>query len=404
MHVCPSGEDGGRVHLFLIVTQAGHKWPNRRIQGRNAGEFRHVKDHMEAPPRKIRIAIALILSPVPIGAVMALITLLAYARSSLTLPDYEDPREISAAMWRSAADQAGTSVRDQLLGLGIFTAVATVAFGVIAWKVRHGARRPTPLLAVATGLTAVYVAMLWRVVLRQQSTLLIVTDGGELSHIVDLGQPGWYEPLRYVLLVAGAVAQIQGLVLLTGSHGVSWLIRHRKQPVEQESPPLWMSPSRQATVLMLLTPALLLIYAAVNYVGCRTGLINEYGESDLLPEAFLLDMQAHVTYLAIPAVPVVVGGLILLLSHGRARLWAGLMAGILGLPYTAALLESALHYSDTSLFHNYVATQVAAPWWNEPAISTAGTVILLLHVASLALLFRTPVPRTANVVLLPGDA
>ncbi|WP_143653279.1 hypothetical protein [Streptosporangium subroseum] len=336
---------------------------------------------------------------------MALITLLAYARSSLTLPDYEDPREISAAMWRSAAHQAGTSVRDQLLGLGIFTAVATVAFGVIARKVRHGARRPTPLLAVAAGLTAVYVAMLWRVFLRQQSTLLIVTDGGELSHIIDLVQPGWYDPLRYVLLVAGAVAQIQSLVLLTGSHGVSWLIRHRKQPVEQESPPLWMSPPRQATVLMLLTPALLLIYAAVNYVGCRAGLINEYGESDLLPEAFLLDMRVHVNYLAIPAIPVVVGGLILLLSHGRARLWAGLMAGILGLPYTAALLESALHYSDTSLFHNFVATQVAAPWWNEPAISTAGIVILLLHVASLALLFRTPlpVPRTTNVVLLPGD-
>jgi hypothetical protein len=67
------------------------------------------------------------------------------------------------------------------------------------------------------------------------------------------------------------------------------------------------------------------------------------------------------------------------------------MAGILGLPYTAALLESALHYSDTSLFHNFVATQVAAPWWNEPAISTAGIVILLLHVASLALLFRAPI-------------
>ena len=144
---------------------------------------------------------------------------------------------------------------------------------------------------------------------------------------------------------------------------------------------------------MLLTPALLLIYAAVNYAGCRAGLIDEYGESDLLPEAFLLDMQVHVNYLAIPAIPVVVGGLILLLSS-RARTVMGRLDGwILGLPYTAALLESALHYSDTSLFHNYVATQVATPWWNVPAISTTGIAILLLHVASLALLFRAPIPR-----------
>lgn len=348
---------------------------------------------MEATPRKIRIATILTLSPALTGTAMALITLLAYARTSLTLPDYQDPREISAAMWRSAASQSSMNLRDQLLGLGIFTAVATATFGVTAWTVRRGPRRPTLLLAVVAGLTAVYVAMLWQVFLKQSSTFLIVTDSGELPHVIDLSQPGWYSPLRGVLLVAGAVAQVQGLVLLTGSHGVSCLTRHQqKQPAEQESPPLWASPPRQATVLMLLTPALLLIYAAVNYVGCLGGLINERGEPDLLPRAFLLDMQAHVKYLAIPAIPVVVGGLILLLGHGRARLWAGLMAGILGLPYTAALLESALHYSDTSLFHNYVATEIEAPWWNEPAISTTGIAILLLHSASLALLFRTPRP------------
>ncbi|MGS2648399.1 hypothetical protein [Streptosporangium sp. LJ11] len=104
-------------------------------------------------------------------------------------------------------------------------------------------------------------------------------------------------------------------------------------------------------------------------------------------------MVAHAEHLAIPAVPVVVGGLILLFGHGRARIWAGLVAGVLGLPYALALLESALHYSDTSLFHNYVATEVEAPWWNRHAISTAGTAVFLLHVASLALLFRDPVLR-----------
>ncbi|MFD1541570.1 hypothetical protein [Nonomuraea guangzhouensis] len=347
---------------------------------------------MEAPPRRIKIAIALILSLAPAGTVMALITLLAHAQSSLTLPYYEDPREISGAMWHSAASQSSTDIRDQLLGLGILTAVATAAFGVTAWKVWRGTRRPTLLLAMATGLTAIYVAMLW-IFLKQPSSFFIVSESRELTQVIDLIQPGWYAPLRVALLVAGTVAQVLGLVLLTSSHGVSWLARHQKQPVEQESPPLWASPSRQATVLMLLTPALLLIYAAVNYVGCLAGLINERGEPDLLPGAFLLDMQVHVQYLAIPAIAVVVGGLILLLSHGRARAWAGLTAGFFGLPYTVALVESALHYSDTSLFHNYVATGIETPWWNQPAVSTTGIVILLLHFASLALLFRAPTPQ-----------
>ena len=322
---------------------------------------------------------------------MALITLLAHAQSSLTLPYDQDPREISAAMWHSAASQSSTDIRDQLLGLGIFTAVATIAFGVTAWKVRRGTRRPTLLLAVAAGLTAIYVAMLW-IFLKQPSSFFVVTDGRELTHVIDRSQPGWYAPICGALLVAGAVAQVLGLVLLTSSHGVSWLTRHQKQPVEQESPPLWASPPRQATVLMLLTPALLLIYAAVNYVGCLAGLMNESGEPDLLPSAFLLDMQVHVKYLAIPAIAVVVGGLILLLSDGRARAWAGLIAGFFGLPYTMVLLESALHYSDTSRFHNYVA-EIETPWWNQPAVSTTGIVIILLHLASLALLFRAPTPQ-----------
>ncbi|WP_231647613.1 hypothetical protein [Planomonospora sphaerica] len=323
---------------------------------------------------------------------MMLITLLAYAQSPLTLSKYHGSQEISAAMWRSAASQADADVRHRLLGLGTFAAVAAVAFGMTAWKVRRGARRPTLLLAVATGLTAVYVAALWPVFLSQSSTVRILTDGGEPLYSIGahLDQPDWYGPLRAVLLAAGTVAQLQGLVLLTGGHGVSWLARHRKQPGEQGSPPLWASPPRQAAVLMLLTPVLLLIYAAVKYAGCLAGLISEHGHSDLLPDVFILDMRAYVKYLAVPAVPVVVGGLILLRGRRHARSWAGFTAGILGLPYTAALLESALHVSDTSAFHNYVATTVLTPWWNDRAISTAGIAVLLLHLASLALLFRTP--------------
>ncbi|MGS2648398.1 hypothetical protein [Streptosporangium sp. LJ11] len=154
---------------------------------------------------------------------MVLIALLAYAQSSLTLPYYEDPSEISAAMWRSAASLSGMSFRDRLLGLGVFAAVTTAAFGVIALKVRRGARRPTLLLAVAAGLTAVYVAALWPVHLEQLSTHMVVTGRGESPHIVNLRQPGWYSPLRGVLLVVAAVAQVQGLLLLTDGHGVSWL-------------------------------------------------------------------------------------------------------------------------------------------------------------------------------------
>ncbi|MGP3964392.1 hypothetical protein ACTWPT_51375 [Nonomuraea sp. 3N208] len=164
----------------------------------------------------------MILSPAPAGTVLALITLLAHAQSSLTLPYYEDPREISAAMWHSAASQSSTDIRDQLLGLGILTAVATVAFGMTAWKLWRGTRRPTLLLAVAAGLTAIYVAMLW-IFLKQPSSFFIVTNGRELTHVIKRSQPGWYAPLRGTLLVAGTVAQVQGLALLTSSHGVSWL-------------------------------------------------------------------------------------------------------------------------------------------------------------------------------------
>ncbi|MER6943821.1 hypothetical protein ABT294_07340 [Nonomuraea sp. NPDC000554] len=332
------------------------------------------------------------------GTVIALITMLAYAQSSLTVSDFDDPRKISAAMWRSAARQADIDVRDQLLRLGIFAAVAAIAFGVIAWKTRHGTRRPTLLLAGAAVLTAVCVPLLWQDFLTQASTFLDVTDG-EQPYFIHVTQPGWYFPLRSVLLVAGAVAQVCGLVLLTGRHGVSWLARHqKKQPFEQEIPPLWANPPRQAMTLMLLTPVFLLIYAGVNYAGvnyvgcCFDGL-------DSLPKPFLHDMRVHLQYLAIPAVPVVVGGLILHLTHGRGRLWAGLTAGILGLPYIAALLESALHYSDTSMFHEQVAESIETPWWNMPAIATAGIAILLLHLASLAALFRNP--RTLKLTTLP---
>lgn len=78
---------------------------------------------MEATPRRIRIVTPLILSPAPTGIAMASITLLAYAQSSLTLPDHEDPREISAAMWRSAASRSSVDIRDQLIGLGAFAVV-----------------------------------------------------------------------------------------------------------------------------------------------------------------------------------------------------------------------------------------------------------------------------------------
>ncbi|WP_431934625.1 hypothetical protein, partial [Nonomuraea jabiensis] len=106
---------------------------------------------MEAVPGRIRKATALLLSPAPAGIALVLITLLAQAQSSLSLPHYENPQEISAAMWRSAASQSDKEFRDQLLGLGIFTAVATVVFGVLAWQVRRGMRRPTFLFAAATG-------------------------------------------------------------------------------------------------------------------------------------------------------------------------------------------------------------------------------------------------------------
>ncbi|GAA3672908.1 hypothetical protein GCM10022224_041470 [Nonomuraea antimicrobica] len=355
---------------------------------------------MESVPRRIRTAIVLILSPAATGTAAILITLFAYAQSELVLPSYQDAREISAEMWRSAASQAGEEFRGHLRWLGTFFAVATVAFGVTAWKVRFGTRRPALLLTVATGLTAVFVAMLWPLFHGRPNTFFIVRESAERTGVIDLDRPGWYAPALGVLLVAGAAALVRGLVLLTGGDGVSWLTRDRHPPFEPDSPPLWVSPSRQAGVLMSLTPALLLLYAAVNYAGSLAGDLSERREPVLLSPSLLSDMQVHLQYLAIPAVPVVVGGLILLLGKGRGRRMAGALAGILGLPYAAALLQSALHFSDTSLFHNYVATEGTTAWWTAPAVAATGLVIFLLHAAGLALLFRPPVLQHVR----PGSA
>ncbi|MEU7900912.1 hypothetical protein AB0B45_49815 [Nonomuraea sp. NPDC049152] len=106
---------------------------------------------MGALPRKIKPVIALLLSPVPIGALLALVVLLTSAQTSLTLPEYEDASKISAAMWRSAARQLSAAVRDQLLSLGLFTALGAAAFSVIAWQVRRGTRKPTLMFAEPPG-------------------------------------------------------------------------------------------------------------------------------------------------------------------------------------------------------------------------------------------------------------
>jgi hypothetical protein len=350
---------------------------------------------MEAVPGRIRKATALLLSPAPAGIALVLITLLAQAQSLLSLPHDENPQEISAAMWRSAASQSDKEFHDRLLGLGIFTAVAIVVFGLLAWQVRRGTRRPTFLLATATGLTAVYVAMLWQVFAMEPSGLLLVSDSGQESHFINLKLPGWYAPLRGLLVLAAAVAQVWGLILLTGRHGVEWWTVHQKWPAGAGPAPLWMSPLRQAALLMLLTPALLLIYALANYPGAVVGLAIERGEPDFLPHLFLQDMEVHVEFFGITAAPVVVAGLILWRHHARERLAAGLLAGLIGIPYAGGLLDSALHHSDTSYFHNYVGTGIITPWWHVPAVSTAGLTLLLLHLASLALLFRIPRTRAA---------
>lgn len=350
---------------------------------------------MEVIPARIREATTLMLSPAPAGIALALITLLAQAQSSLSLPYHENPQEISAAMWRSAASQSDKEFRDQLISLGIFTAVATVVFGVLAWKVRLGTRRPTFLFAVATGLTAVYVAMLWQVFVMEPSGILLVSDAREMDRIIHLEPPGWYTPLRGILVLAGAVAQIWGLILLTGRHGVEWWTAQQKRPAGAGFPPLWMSPLRQAALLMLLTPALLLVYAVANYPGAVVGLATERGEPDFLPYLFLQDMEVHVAFFGITASPVVVAGVILWRHHARERLAAGLLAGPIGLPYAGGLLDSAMHYSDTSYFHNYVGTGIITPWWHVPAVSATGLTILLLNLASLALLFRVPRTRAA---------
>ncbi|MDX3101357.1 hypothetical protein [Nonomuraea angiospora] len=356
---------------------------------------------MEAIPARIRQATTLMLSPVPAGIALVLITLLAQAQSSLSLPYHENPQEISAAMWRSAASQSEKAFRDQLISLGIFTAVATVVFGALVWKVRRGTRRPTFLFAVAIGSTAAYVAMLWQVFVMEPSGILIVSDG-EKDHIIRLELSGWYVPLRGVMVLAGAVAQIWGLILLTGRHGVEWWTAHQRRPAGAGSPPLWMSPLRQAALLMLLTPALLLAYAVANYPGAVVGLAIERGEPDSLPYLFLQDMEVHVAFFGITASPVVVAGVILWRRHARERLAAGLLAGPVGLPYALGLLDSAMHYSDTSYFHNYVGTGIITPWWHVPAVSATGLTILLLHLASLALLFRVPRTRVASPVAGSG--
>ncbi|MFC4008413.1 hypothetical protein ACFOY2_14370 [Nonomuraea purpurea] len=351
---------------------------------------------MEAIPDRIRKATALMLSPAPAGIALVLITLLAQAQSSLSLPDHENPQEISAATWRSAASQSDTEFSYQLISLGIFAAVATVVFGVLVWDVRRGPRRPTLLFAVATGSTAVYVAMLWQAFVMEPPGTLLVSDGGEMDHSIYLELPGWYAPLRGVPVLAGVVAQIWGLILLTGRHGVEWWTAHQKPPAEADSLPLWMNPPRQSALLMLLTPALLLVYAMANYPGAVVGLAIERGEPDFLPASFLLDMEVHVVFFGITASPVVVAGVILWRHQARERLAAGLLAGLIGCPYAMGLLDSALHYSDTSYFHNYVGTGIITPWWHVPAVSATGLTILLLHLASLALLFRVPRARASR--------
>uniref|UniRef100_UPI003D7137B8 hypothetical protein n=1 Tax=Nonomuraea jabiensis TaxID=882448 RepID=UPI003D7137B8 len=188
----------------------------------------------------------------------------------------------------------------------------------------------------------------------------------------------------------------------TGRHGVEWWTVHQKWPAGAGPAPLWMSPLRQAALLMLLTPALLLIYALANYPGAVVGLAAERGEPDFLPYLFLQDMEVHVEFFGITAAPVVVAGLILWRHHARERLAAGLLAGLIGIPYAGGLLDSALHYSDTSYFHNYVGTGIITPWWHVPAVSTVGLTLLLLHLASLALLFRVPRTRAAFSVAGSG--
>ncbi|MEU7900913.1 hypothetical protein AB0B45_49820 [Nonomuraea sp. NPDC049152] len=233
--------------------------------------------------------------------------------------------------------------------------------------------------------------MLWQVFLTKEADFFFVPGNEGLEVFIDVTYPGWYEPVRAVLLVLGSFAQILGLILLTGKHGVAWSAGHqKKQHIDPVSPPLWAHPPRQAALLMLLTPAFLLLYAGVNWGGCCSARLDPF------PQPFLLDMQAHLEYLVVPAVPVVVAGLILHLSRARAQVWIGLVVGSVGLPYTLSLFESATHHSDTSVFHSGVAEQLeGTAWWDQHAIMTAGIAILLLHLASVALLFRIDPPVSA---------
>ncbi|MEV0623761.1 hypothetical protein AB0I81_61320 [Nonomuraea sp. NPDC050404] len=314
---------------------------------------------------------------------LVLITLLAWAQSSLRLSEHEDPQGMTAAMWRAAASRSDEEFNYQLIGLAIFTAAATVVFGVLAWKARRGARRPTVLFAVATGSTAVYVALLWQVYVLVPPRLLSVSDSSPIFH---LELPGWYAPLRGVLALAGAVAQISALILLTGGHTVDWWTAHQRRPARKG---LWLSPPRQAALLMVLTPVSLLVYAVANYPGVVVGVAMESGELWLLPGILLGDLEVHAWSLGMNAIPVVVAG-VLLWRFPRQRLAAGLLAGPLALLYMLFLLDSALHTSDTSYFHNDVGTAVLTPWWHWPVVTTTGLTLLLLHLAALALLFRAP--------------